>query len=191
MPASRRAVLALTIAVCAVAGCTRADPGPPPQQEAVRFPKPPVDATTDYRNPAEVCLRFAAAVYRRDTTTDSGPGDAYRRAAAYMTGELAAAVAAQAHAERDASWNRWRAHRGFTDPTVVPLVDEEQPADTVREAYRAASVTVAPVGRDGWRGPVERHAVYCILHGDDQKRWRVADYDVSDLAQADIRVRPR
>lgn len=140
---------------------------------------PPTDPGTDYRDPAAVCLRFAAAVYRRDTAADASAQAAYRRAMAYATGELATAVAAQPDAT-DAQWTQWQAHRAATDPAVTAVVDaDEQPADGVTNAYRAARVTVTPAGADGWRGPTETHLVYCILHRDGGG-WRVADYTISD-----------
>jgi hypothetical protein len=54
-----------------------------------------------------------------------------------------------------------------------------QPADAATESYRAAHVTVAPVGADGWRGPTEQRLVLCALRADDGA-WRVERYQISD-----------
>ncbi|MEN3308872.1 MAG: hypothetical protein V7603_5074 [Micromonosporaceae bacterium] len=140
---------------------------------------PPTDPNTDYRNPGAVCLRFAAAVYRRDTAADPSAQTAYRRAMAYATGELATALAAQPDAI-DTQWAQWQAHRVSTEPAVTAVVDADgQPADGVADAYRAARATVTPVGADRWRGPTEVHLVHCTLHRDGGG-WRIAGYDLSD-----------
>jgi hypothetical protein len=131
-----------------------------------------------------VCLRFAAAVYRRDTRTDTSAQDAYRRAMAYTTAALAAAVAAQP-AGRDPDWGTWRAHQATTDPTVAAAVTDgdAQPVDTATESYRAAHVDVTPVGTDGWRGPPQQRLVLCTLRLNGGG-WRVERYQISDLPDA-------
>ena len=142
---------------------------------------PPSDPGLDYHDPTAVCLRFADAVYRRDTRTDTSAQAAYRRAAAYLTPELAAAVAAQPDG-RDAQWTTWRAHRAATSPTVSAVAPDgdARPADTSNEAYRDAWVTLTPVGADGWRGRPETHLVQCTLRRDERGGWRVEQYQVSD-----------
>src|SRR5688572_27098154 len=91
------ALVAVGVAVLAAAvlviGRGGGDQPPAPAGPAgLDWVRPPVDPALDYRDPTAVCLRFADTVYRRDTRTDSGPQAAYRRAMAYLTGELAAAV---------------------------------------------------------------------------------------------------
>jgi hypothetical protein len=142
--------------------------------------RPPIDPNLDYRDATAVCLRFADTIHRRDARTDSGPQAAYRRAMAYLTGELATAVAAQPEG-RDPQWSTWRTHQVATDPTVAPAVadGDVQPADTVTESYRAAHVILTPVGADGWRGPAEQQLVLCTLRA-DAGRWRIEQYQVTE-----------
>lgn len=179
------AIVALGVAVLAAVVLLVA-PGDDDQLPAPAGPTrldwvhPPDDPTVDYRDPTAVCLRFADTVYRRDARTDSGPQAAYRRAMAYLTIELAAAVAVQPEG-RDPQWSTWRAHEAATDPTVVPAVGDGdvQPADTANGAYRAAHVTITAVGVDGWRGPTEQRLVLCTLRA-DAGQWRVERYQISE-----------
>jgi hypothetical protein len=173
------AVAAALVLLLRPAGCDRQPSAVNAEATPAPSVSPPTDPSTDYRDPTTVCLRFAAAVYRRDAGTDPSAQAAYRRAMAYATGRLAAAVTAQPD-RSDAQWSTWRAHRAATDPTVTNVVDaDEQPADGVADAYRAAQVTLTPVGVDGWRGPTEVNLVYCTLHR-DSGGWRVAHYDLGE-----------
>jgi len=182
-------MVALTVAVAAAAvlvfvgGRSRGDE---PTTAGTASPtvlasvSPPPDLGLDYRDPTAVCLRFAAAVYQRDTRTDASPQAAYRRAMAYTTGELAAAVAAQPDG-RDPQWATWRAHGAASDPTVTAAVPDGdvQPADTANQSYRVVEVSLTPVGADGWRGSTEQHFVFCTLRADPQG-WRVERYELAD-----------
>jgi hypothetical protein len=173
--------VAAIAAIVLVVGPGGGDQPPAPAGRAGSvWVRPPVDPTLDYRDPTAVCLRFADTVYRRDARTDSGPPAAYRRAMAYLTGELAAAVSAQPEG-RDPQWSTWWAHQAATDPTVAAAVadGDVQPADTATESYRAAHVTVTAVGADGWRGPAEQRLVLCTLRA-EAGRWRVERYQISE-----------
>ncbi|GLI00912.1 hypothetical protein [Phytohabitans aurantiacus] len=176
------AMVALCVAVLAAAGLVLggrgADSSVPPERTLAASVSPPTDPATDYREPTAVCLAFAGAVYRRDTRIDTGAQDAYRRAMAYATGELAAAVAAQPPG-RAPNWATWRAHQATTVPTATAAVADGQPADTTYESYRAVRVSVAPVGVDGWRGPIEQRLVLCTLRRDGGD-WRVEGYQISE-----------
>jgi hypothetical protein len=158
--------------------------GVPADRSPVPSLSPPTDAGTDYRDPTTVCLRFAATVYRRDARVDPSAQAAHRRAMAYATSGLATDVAAQPD-RSDPQWSTWQAHRVTTDPTATNEVHaDEQPADGVVNAYRAARVTFTPVGEDDWRGPVETYLVYCTLALDPSGAWRVARYDLDELGTA-------
>jgi len=182
------AMLALAVAVAAAVPLVVSGPGCSGEQShaGIASPtvpalvNPPVDPGLDYRDPTAVCLRFADAVYRRDTRTDTSPQTAYRRAMSYVTGELAGAVAAQPDG-RDPQWAQWRTNGAATDPTVTAAVAEGdvQPSDTAHHSYRVAEVRLTPIGANGWRGPTEQHFVLCTLRADSQ-RWRVESYQLAD-----------
>ncbi len=187
MRAPRGAMPLLVAAAATVfTGCAhRPGPGVPAGSAPAGNLAAVADPGIDYRDPARVCQGFAAALYRRDTTSDRGPTGAYRRAAAaYGSVELIAAVAGQPDG-RDPDWGQWAAHRAVADPTASGLsVGDGQPADTSVDAYRAAVVTVTPIGRDGWRGPTARTTVYCTLRASDG-RWRVAGYNLGAAPPAE------
>lgn len=183
-PRTAATVLAVAVLAAAVLVAGTSDDQPPAPAGPIRLwpVSPPTESGMDYGDPTTVCVRFADAVHRRDTRTDAGPTDAYRRAMAYATGDLAAAVAAQPPG-RDPDWVAWRAHRAATDPTVSPTAagGDVRPADTTVGAHRAARVVFTAVGVDGWRGPTQRRLVLCTLRR-DVGGWRVDRYDIVDLA---------
>lgn len=178
--AGRMVAMTAAVAMSMLAGCGNPPRSSLPAPTDTVAPLPSVSAPTDpradYRDPTAVCLRFAAAVYRRDTRTDRSAQDAYRRATAYATAELAAAVAALP-AGRDPQWSTWQAHHAATDPTATTAGSDDPPAAGDGAAHRAASVMLTPVGADGWRGPTETHVVYCQLRH-DQSGWRIDHYDL-------------
>ncbi len=163
---------------CGPAARPPSPPAPWPSSPSAPWPASlPPDAGRDEPDPSAVCARFTDAVFRADTVADAGPADAYRRAAAYTTAQLAAAFTAPPRGS--ARWTVWRRHEAAIDPvvTTVPAADG-QPVDGVREAYRAAQAVLTPTGRDGWRGPTERYVVFCTLHAEGG-RWRIAGYDIA------------
>lgn len=135
---------------------------------------PPAEPGFSYADPGEVCRRFVTALYSADATKDAGPGDAFARAARYMSGSLAGQSAGAA---RDGRWEAWTQHRARMDTRVERHVDMHQMPDSSVRAGRAQKVTATPVGADGWRGWTESSLVYCDLRHDGHG-WRVADYVV-------------
>ena len=139
---------------------------------------PPTDPGADYGDPGAVCRAFSAALYSADTTRDSGPGEAYLRAAVYMNGALAAQSAG---AQRDGRWDTWRSHDARLDTRVAAYADVHAEPDSSVTAYRAQKVSTTPVGADGWRGWAEDNLIYCTLsHG--ASGWRVSDYVIYPVA---------
>lgn len=151
----------------------------------------PVDVSTDARtaavsvaaadpavnlaDPDAVCGAFAAALAAREAATDAGPADAYARAAAYADAALADALLAPPP-PRAPGWAELAAHRARVTVSVARLAGEPPP-DHDGVAYRAAAVVASASGRDAWRGPADRHTVYCVLHAAGPL-WQVAGYDL-------------
>lgn len=180
-----RVVPALAAVLAVMAGCGHHRGGPavggPPTPASTAStaaseaaPAPPRAAGYGYADPSDVCRRFAGALYSADTTRDLGPGDAYTRAGAYMTGDLYAQAGG---ADADGRWETWVAHRAALRLQISGWSDDEQPPDSSVSAYRAERLTVTPVGRDGWTGWADTFLLYCTLARQDDG-WRVAGYDV-------------
>jgi hypothetical protein len=185
----RAAAVALTLLTAAVAASVVAaaivrtvpDETAPPAA-AIPLPSPGLvdgaavaspDPAVDLGDRGAVCDAFAAALFTADTATDTGPVDAYRRAAAYATTDLAADLTT-VPARTPASWHDLMAHDGQVDVEVHRYAGEiPPPAGEV--AYQATMVVTTVTGRDRWQPATGRHTVYCTLHG-SQARWRVAAY---------------
>ena len=191
--AVRAAVAALGVAI-AVTGCAatpatptapavddhdhEAAPARPAAPSAPAPVSPPTDPDADYGDPSTVCRAFTAALYSADTTRDSGPGDAYLRAAAYMNGVLAAQSEG---AQRDGRWDTWRSHAARLETRVSDYADTHQDPDSTVTASRAQKVATTPVGADGWKGWTETNLIYCTLRHDGSG-WRVSDYVIYPVA---------
>ncbi|GLW34469.1 hypothetical protein [Actinoplanes regularis] len=181
--------LVLTAAGCSLTPVAPAEPPAPPvsaSSTAVELPTPapslvapvsrPTTAGFSYQDPGPVCQRFAAALYSADTTRDSDAAGAWQRAAAYMSGVLAAQSAAAA---RDGRWQLWQQHQVHLDTSTLLLDPDPETADTPTEAARTVRVTATPVGADGWRGPTEDSRLLCELaRTDAHAAWRVADFRI-------------
>lgn len=119
-----------------------ADPGGTP---AGPLPRP---SDIDDADPDQVAIAAVIALYTVDSRTDASPTDAYRRAAPWLTAELAADLAAVPPAG-GADWLNIAAHRGYTTVTSPTIANEYgQPPDADRVAYRAVTFTVTTINRD-------------------------------------------
>lgn len=97
-----------------------------------------------------------------DTTLDSGPVDAEKRALPWLGGSLAAQVALAAPvAAPGAQWNLWAAHRARV-VVHIAAADDTRPSDTSTTAYGQWVVTQTPLGAGGWTGPPVQTVVYTI-----------------------------
>ncbi|PZS28222.1 MAG: hypothetical protein DLM61_15250 [Pseudonocardiales bacterium] len=106
---------------------------------------------------------MARAWAASDTNSDADPNETTRRAAAWLTPTLAAQVRAfHPAAAPGARWALWTAHRAYLR-VQARLSGDDHPADTATGAVRAVLVTATPIGRDGWRGPVDRFVVIVSL----------------------------
>lgn len=169
-----RSTLAVALAFTAgMLSCSTVAPYPTPTTPTT---PPASDPAVDYGDPSRVCGAFAAAVFRVDTAVDRGPEDGYRRAAAYLDGPLAAAVAAAPPVPLTPQWQQWVAHRAYVEVRVAPYAGDALPPSTDDEVHHAAVITARPVGRDGWRGPAQRSTVTCTLRRGDGG-WRVTGYE--------------
>jgi hypothetical protein len=122
---------------------------------------PPASTRTS-PNPAVVAAAAVRATLSSDTTLDSGPVDAEKRALPWLGGCLAAQVALAAPvAAPGAQWNLWAAHRAHTVVHIAPT-DDTRPSDTSTTAYGQWVVTQTPVGDAGWTGPPVQTVVYTI-----------------------------
>jgi hypothetical protein len=149
---------------------------PPPVVAAV---SPPAVSGFGYRDAGQVCQRFTSALYSADTTRDKDAGAAWRRAAAYMSGALAAQSAAAA---RDGRWDLWRQHRARLETTTLLFETDPEAADPITAAGRTVRVTATPVGADGWRGPTENSDVRCELaRAGVHDAWRVAEFRIEPV----------
>jgi hypothetical protein len=175
------AVLLLAGAVVAAIAVTLPDrpaPGPsggqtPPAGTAT--PSVPAPGhEVDLGDPAAVCEAFAVALFTIDSATDASPAAAYRRAAAYTTSRLAAAL--MNPVRRLPAWAEPAAHRGRIDAELGDYAGEPPPG-RAGTAHYAAVVTTTPTGTDGGTGRPRRRIVYCTLTRSG-RQWQVAEYDL-------------
>jgi hypothetical protein len=174
----RLAPFVLPAVGCAVVGvavlASRPTAGGPGPVTVASSPSPAAaDPAVDYRDPAAVCGAFVRALYARDTATDSGPADAYRRAAAYADARYAQAIA-DPRALQLPDWQEWLDHRAAVAVDVQPLTGDID-VDATGHQVRAMAVTAVAQGRDGWTGQSMRTHVTCDL-SPAPEGWRVGSY---------------
>lgn len=160
------AVVAAAFAVTVVlpTGTAPQPPAASPSPGPTWAPASP-DPAVDLRDADAVCRGFAAALFT--TAAIDGPHDPYRRAAAYTTTGLAAALTAE---QGRRPWSPPR--RDSTDePKVDSYIGDHLVPDTDQVAHRAAVVTAT-----GTQAGQQRHIVYCTLHQTGAV-WRVAAYE--------------
>ncbi|MDG4784931.1 hypothetical protein O7626_03115 [Micromonospora sp. WMMD1102] len=124
-----------------------------------------------------MCEAFAAAVHRIDTTIDEDWAAAYQRAVAYLDATLAGSAALRDPVRQTVQWQEWVHHRAHTEVQIAPYAGDALPPDTAEQRHHAVLITVQPIGRDGWRGPLERHTVVCALQP-STGGWRISDYEI-------------
>ncbi|MFY1633709.1 hypothetical protein ACN27F_10585 [Solwaraspora sp. WMMB335] len=178
----RLIVLALALTTGLLGACTSTSTStctsPQARPEVTVTPGPlAVDPSVDYLDPPAVCEAFAAAVHLIDTNVDRDPADAYQRTAAYLDATLAAAVSSRALPRRSPWWQEWTLHRAYSEVQVSAYAGDALPPNTAEQRHHAVLTTVQPVGRDGWRGPLQRHTVVCTLRL-TTVGWRISDYEV-------------
>ena len=183
------AVVALVAAVGCAGPAVEAPPEPSPAASAPASPpaalSPPGVPGYRYEDPADVCHRFAAALFSADTTVDSGPADAPLRAAGYADAALAATLV---RPTVDGRWPLWREHRARLHTQVSGHADSEAPVDSTVAAYRAMLVAATPVGDHGWRGWTQTTLLHCTLAhvtlAGVGAQWRMAGYTLAPLPGA-------
>ncbi|UGQ15700.1 hypothetical protein LO772_22460 [Yinghuangia sp. ASG 101] len=148
---------------------------PPPEPPPAA---PPVAAEVDFLDPSAVSHAAVVTLWSVDTTKDSAPIDADKRAAPYLDQSLNAEVQmASTTGKLPPDWYELASHQGKTVVVAVPADEAGKPVNTPTEARQAWAVTVSPVGADGWHGVPEQFTVFVTLSRSmvDQP-WRVTDY---------------
>jgi hypothetical protein len=108
-----------------------------------------------------------------DTTIDTDPNATARRAVTWLDPAFAAQVRAFPPIQAPgAQWAQWASHRAALRVSTR-LGGDEHPPDTATTAYRQVLATVAPVGRDGWTGPL-LHQVWFVTLTRVHGRWLLA-----------------
>jgi hypothetical protein len=155
-----------TLTSLAAAALTISTSGPPLSATA-----PAAGPTGYHLEPRLVREAFVVAVYRVNTTVDHGAQDAYPRAAADIDTALAVAVA-----PLTPQWQRWTARSTYVDVQAAECAGDALPPATDDQRHHATVVTAWPIGRDGWRGPAQRHTLVCARWS-GESGWRVGAYE--------------
>lgn len=147
-----------------------ADPGGVP---AGPIPRP---ALIDDTNPDQVASAAVIALFTVDADTDTDPGDAYLRAAPWLTDKLANDLAATPPTSGTA-WLDLAAHRGYTTVSGVSVTSEfGQPKDSAAAAYRAVTYTVKNHYRDSSAPPRDTTATRFLQLETAGGVWRVSRF---------------
>jgi len=156
-------------------------PQPIPTGDPTRTPAGGLPRQVNTRDATAVAIAVAAVTYRHDTAIDYSPTDAQRRARQWLAPALARQLTTGPVAAPGAEWNTWAKHLAYTTSTAVDATESGAPADTAAQADRTITVTVRAIGRDRWRGPIRRYAVYVTMARTGATgAWRVSQLQVQD-----------
>ena len=172
----RYAFLAVLV-LALLSGCTTHRPvtAASPSAYTTALPR---DPKVDYHDDTAVCHAFTRAIYTVNATRDTGPNDAYRRAASYVTAKIVASMDTGSRFGPD--WQNLVDHHATTTVDLRPLIGDQ--AGHAPNAHAVSVLAIVKVtGRDGWQGPTTRHAVHCALAPSSTGELRVGDYQVEDL----------
>ncbi|MGA4543354.1 hypothetical protein ACPA54_25525 [Uniformispora flossi] len=138
----------------------------------------PADVQVDGGDADAVSKAAALTMCLVDTDVDTSDYDALLRTAPLLD----RAYFARLDEERPrpvqgGDWGVMASHRAYTTVTEAEQsADLGQPQDNTLEAFRTWTVTVAPVGRDGWRGDTQTTVVFVSLRRDGgDEAWRIVD----------------
>lgn len=194
-----RRVLAplVTLALAGSAACSPAS-GPagrtaPPAATAGAGSTPPSSPTTAPASPGDrrpaglpdpkqlnwsdataVSRAAVAVMWTVDATVDTGQHGAYLRARPYLTPAYAQSVVQEpATVDIPAVWQE---HRAYARVRLAPQKPESGAGpDTPTVAHRQWGVTIAPTGRDGWKGPrIHAIAFVTLTRPAPGAQWRVS-----------------
>lgn len=158
-------------------------PVPSPQQVPTGkqgVPRGNFPSHVDSRDATAVSKAFARASCLSDTRLDVSPFDAPRRAARWATPAYAGKLSQPGVQPGGAVWQAMAAHHGYTTVTAVPNQDDGRPADQLRRARRAWSLTITGHGDGGWTGQSRQQVMYVTLtRAGGQAPWRVAGSHVA------------
>jgi hypothetical protein len=122
-----------------------------------------------------VCANFVTTALQVDTTTDTGPVDARRRAARlFGVPELAGQLAGQGN---DTAWATLREHRASVKVTTRPITDDP-PTPGDGQAAAGVEVSRTALGRDAWQQPLPPAVAYCALRHDGTG-WKVTSFTLA------------
>lgn len=125
-----------------------------------------------------VATRFVQMSYAQDTTIDTSPWDALKRASVLATATYGAQIrSSQPVAAPGAQWNTWATHHAYTRVTVTQQATEDQPPPSTTTAFYTFTVKVSVVETASTVAPVVVF-VHVTRPVTDQP-WRVASLTVS------------
>lgn len=118
--------------------------------------------TIETRDADQVATAFAATSYRYDALIDNSPADASRRAARFMTDELADSVTEPRPGGGGQQWIELAEHDGYSTTEVTAVEEAGAPPDSETEAFRQRHVAVTMHGTDDWTRQ-EQHSLFIHL----------------------------
>lgn len=168
--------LVLTLGACAASPGGDPSAGSGAQTDTSVSTGATAASDAQHPGPDAVADAVAAALVTADAATDTSPVDAVRRAATWMTPDLAAVLEESETTSGAGWWGELVEHDGSTTAMVEPVEDSGQPADTETTSYRVRWVERIPAGPDGWEGePYGQTYFITMTRADPAAPWLVSE----------------
>ena len=194
-----RTAAAAAVLAAVLAGCTSVKSPPAPSPEAsttitspstLQGPEvapglppgkagsPPVPlpnaSQVDGQDAAAVSRAAVTITWTMDTNIDTSQHDAELRATPFYSDRHAREVAKAApRAAPGAEWTTWSQHQAYTTVDIRSAEEDGRPSDSPTVATSRWSLTVTPVGRDGWRGTAQHVVAFTVLTRSEGQPWKL------------------
>lgn len=139
-------------------------------------PLPVADTTNlDLSDPDQVIADALTAMFTWNPADEESPDVAYRRAAVYLTGDLAGQADQMTTPGPGSQWDQWRSE-GASIRAKVYFVADETPPDSDDVAHRVAVVIQSATTPDNRLIDEIRHTVW-VTANKSANGWRITSID--------------
>lgn len=136
-------------------------------------PLPTPTTAADLHNPDQVIVTAMETMFTWNTASDPSPAAAYKRAAMYLTGDLAKQADKAPQPGPGSQWEQWRANSA-TIAAQAYLMADETPPNSGDEVHRVVVIIQSATTADHRLIDEIRHTAWVIAKRSNDG-WRVND----------------
>lgn len=140
-----------------------------------RGPKLPTSQTVNGHNASAVAHAYAVVANTSDPRIDKSPNDGARRAAVWLTPDLAAAIRKPLPGDGGSSWAQLVATHGYTTATAIEMTNEEPGSPDRVTRYELVTITTHDRRGKATGQPQRFTLTITLTRQDNRSPWRIAN----------------